>query len=131
MRSEAPKDTGRAQHPPHQSPAHSGAGKTLSSPRGGKTSSGSAASKRKHQRAEEEFSSPLEFEDTGASNMGAGSEETGQSEPLVPPVLEKTKQASTASPDKASSSAPPPPSSPAKGATAPPPASATKPPPAP
>ncbi|KAM0853425.1 hypothetical protein ACQ4PT_051078 [Festuca glaucescens] len=53
MRPEASKDTGKTQHPPHQSPSHSGAGKAHSSPRGGTTSSGSAAPKKKHHRAEE------------------------------------------------------------------------------
>jgi hypothetical protein len=38
---------------------------------------------------EEDFSSPPEIEDTDANNLGADSEETGRSEPLVPPVLEK------------------------------------------
>ena len=131
MRPEAPKDTGKIQHPPHQSPAHSDAGKAHSSPRGGTTSSGSAAPKKKHHRAEEVFSSPPETEDTGAGNMGAGSELSGRLEPLVPPVPEKTKQASTSSPSRTSSSAATKIPSPAKGAAAPPPASGSKPPPAP
>ncbi|KAK1607660.1 hypothetical protein QYE76_031333 [Lolium multiflorum] len=66
----------------------------------------------------------------GASNTGAVSEQTGGSEPLVPPVVEKTNKP-TASPSKTSSYAESKPSSLAKGATAPPPASASKPPPAP
>ncbi|KAM0923582.1 hypothetical protein ACQ4PT_005451 [Festuca glaucescens] len=131
MRPEAPKDTGKIQHPPHQSPAHSDAGKAHSSPRGGTTSSGSAAPKKKHHRAEEVFSSPPDTEDTGTGNMGAGSELSGRLEPLVPPVPEKTKQASTSSPSRTSSSAATKIPSPAKGAAAPPPASGSKPPPAP
>ena len=117
MRPEASKDSGKTHHPPHQSPAHSGAGKVHSSPRGGTPSSGSAAPKKKHHRAEGDSSSLPEVEDTGASNTGAGSEQTGQPEPSAPPVLEQTSQIVTASP--------------AKGAAAPPPASSSKPPPAP
>ncbi|KAM0881799.1 hypothetical protein ACQ4PT_032720 [Festuca glaucescens] len=63
--------------------------------------------------------------------MGAGSALSGRSEPLIPPVPEKTKQASTSSPSRTSSSAATKPPSPAKGAAAPPPASGSKPPPAP
>ncbi|KAM0920395.1 hypothetical protein ACQ4PT_007543 [Festuca glaucescens] len=100
MRPEALQDTSQQQHSPQQSPAHSGAGKTHSSPRGGRTSSGSAAPKQRHHRAED-FTYPPETEDTGAGNMGTGSEPSGRSP------------------------------SPAKGTTAPPPASASKPPPAP
>ncbi|KAM0872708.1 hypothetical protein ACQ4PT_038528 [Festuca glaucescens] len=118
MRPEASRDIGKTQHPPpHDSPAHSGAGKAHSSPRGGTPSSGSAAPKKKHHRAEGDSSSLPEVEDTGASNTGAGSGHTGQPEPSAPPVLEQTSQIVTASP--------------AKGAAAPPPASSSKPPPAP
>ncbi|KAM0903733.1 hypothetical protein ACQ4PT_018495 [Festuca glaucescens] len=127
MRPETLQDTSQ-QHFSQQSPAHSGAGQTHSSSRGGRTSSGSAAPKRRHHRAED-FSSPPDTEDTGAGNIGAGSEPSGRSEPPVPPVLEKTKQTTNASPRRASSSSAR--SSPAKGTTAPPPASASKPPPAP
>ncbi|KAM0900836.1 hypothetical protein ACQ4PT_020399 [Festuca glaucescens] len=131
MRPETAEDTGRATPPPHPSPARSGAGKAPSSPRGGKTSSGRAAPKKKHLRTEEDTSSPPEHEDTGANNMGAGSEETVRPEPLVPSAPEKTPQTPAASPSKTSSPAPPPTSSPAKDAPAPPPASVSKPPPAP
>jgi hypothetical protein len=96
MKPEAAKDASKATPPPQRSPAHSGVGKAHSSPRGGKTSSGSAAPKSKDHRTED-FTSPLEYEDTGASNTGASSEETGRSGPLVPPVLEKKEQASAAS----------------------------------
>ncbi|KAM0846564.1 hypothetical protein ACQ4PT_055585 [Festuca glaucescens] len=129
MRPEASKDTGKTQDPPHKSPAHFGAGKAPSSPRGGTTSSGCAAPKKKHHRAEEDSYSPPEVEDTSASNMGAGSEQTGQPEPFVPHVLEKTSKVATASPSK-TSSAPTQPPSPAKGTAAPPPATACQPPPA-
>jgi hypothetical protein len=61
--------------------------------------------------------------------MGAGSEPSGRSEPLVPSVPEKTKHAPTASPSRTSSTPSKPPS-PAKGTAAPPPASGNKPPPA-
>ncbi|KAM0921736.1 hypothetical protein ACQ4PT_006674 [Festuca glaucescens] len=127
MKPEAPKDTSGTQRPPQQSPAHSGAGEAHSLR--GDTSSGSAAPKRRHHRAEEDFFSPPEIEDTGAGNMGAGSEPSGRSKPVVPPVPEKTKQTSTASPSKISSISARP--SPAKGVAAPPPASAGKPPSAP
>ncbi|KAM0910872.1 hypothetical protein ACQ4PT_013877 [Festuca glaucescens] len=130
MRQEAAKDTGKTPETPRQSPAHSGAGKAHSSPRGGTTSSGCAAPKKKHHRAEEDSFSPPEVEDTGASNTGAGSEQTGQPEPSVPPVLEKTSKVVTASPSKISS-APTQPPSPAKGAATLPPAFSSKPPPAP
>jgi hypothetical protein len=124
MRPESSKD--KAQDPPQQSPARSGAGKAPSSPRGGKTSSGSATPKRKHSSAEEDTSSPPETEDPGASNTGTGSEETRRSEPLVPPVPEKSKHTS-ASPDKTSSSAPRKPASAAKGAPSLPPSSSKPP----
>ncbi|KAM0876765.1 hypothetical protein ACQ4PT_035949 [Festuca glaucescens] len=130
MRPEASKDSGKTQDPPHKSPAHSGAGKAPSSPRGGTTSSGSAAPKKKHHRVEEDSSSPPEVEDTGVSDTGAGSEQTGRPEPFVPPVFEKTSKVATASPSK-TSLAPTQPPSPAKGAAAPSPATASKPPPAP
>ncbi|KAM0824288.1 hypothetical protein ACQ4PT_070297 [Festuca glaucescens] len=129
MRPEASKDSGKTQDPPHKSPARFGAGKAPSSSRGGTTSSGCAAPKKKHHRAEGDSSSPPEVEDTGASNTGAGSEQTGQPEPSVPPVLEKTSKVVIASPSK--TSAPTQPPSPAKGAAVPPPASSSKPPPAP
>ncbi|KAM0851442.1 hypothetical protein ACQ4PT_052421 [Festuca glaucescens] len=116
MRPEALQDTSQQQHSLQQSPAHSGAGKTHSSPRGGRTSSGSAAPKQRHHRAED-FTSPPESEDTGAGNMGAGSEPSGRSDPPVPPVPEKTKQTATASPSRASSTSARSPS-PAKGAAA-------------
>ncbi|KAK1664990.1 hypothetical protein QYE76_053149 [Lolium multiflorum] len=76
--------------------------------------------------SEEATSSPPEHEDTGASNMGAGSEDTGRPEPLVPSAPEITPQSPATS--AKTSSAPPPTSSPAKDAPAPPPASAPKPP---
>ncbi|KAM0890878.1 hypothetical protein ACQ4PT_026770 [Festuca glaucescens] len=127
MRPEALQDFSQ-QHVSQQSPAHSGAGQTHSSPRGGGTSSGSAAPKPRHHRAED-FTSPPDTEDTGAGDMGAGSEPSGRSGPPVPPALAKTKQIITASPRRASSTLAR--SSPAKGTTASPPASASKPPPAP
>jgi hypothetical protein len=71
MKPESSKD--KAQDPPLQSPTRSGAGKAHSSPRGGRTSLGSAAPKQKHLRMEEDTSSPAEYEDTDACNMGAGS----------------------------------------------------------
>ncbi|KAK1680933.1 hypothetical protein QYE76_041781 [Lolium multiflorum] len=48
-------------------------------------------------RAEEDFASPPETQDTGASNMGAGKETAGRAEPSVPPVPEKKKRKKTSS----------------------------------
>ncbi|KAK1610747.1 hypothetical protein QYE76_034420 [Lolium multiflorum] len=78
--------------PPHSSPAPSGAGNTSASPLGGTTSSGRAAPTPPDPRAEEDFASPPETQDTGASNMGAGKEPVGRAETSVPPVLEKKKR---------------------------------------
>ncbi|KAK1663678.1 hypothetical protein QYE76_051837 [Lolium multiflorum] len=83
--------------PPHSSPAPSGAGTTSASPLGGTTSSGRAAPTPPDHRAEEDLASPLETQDTGASNMGAGKEPAGRAEPSVPPVLEKKKKKKTSS----------------------------------
>jgi hypothetical protein len=131
MTREVPKDTGKAHGTPRQSTTHSGAGKNPSPPRERTASEGNAAPDKEDHRAEGDFASPPELEDPGANNMGAGSDQTRRSEPLVPPVLEKTTEAPSASPTKTSSSAPPKPPSPAKGPAVPPPASSRKPPPAP
>jgi hypothetical protein len=50
-------------------------------------------------RAEEDFTSPPDVEDTGASNIGAGSEDAERAQPLVPPTPKKKKK-STAFPSK-------------------------------
>ncbi|KAK1625829.1 hypothetical protein QYE76_000144 [Lolium multiflorum] len=97
MRPEGSEDAARASPPPQPSPVPSGAGKSPASSRGGNTSAGRAAPETSHHRAEEDFFSPPEAEDTGASNIGAGSEDTGRAEPLVPPV---PKKKATASPSK-------------------------------
>ncbi|KAK1602164.1 hypothetical protein QYE76_017070 [Lolium multiflorum] len=96
-------------------------------------------------RAEEDFASPPETQDTGASNMGAGKEPAGRAEPSVPPVLEKKKRKKTSSKTAPEASAPatsaptPPPETSAPEATGPTPtppptqgapATAPKPPPA-
>ncbi|KAK1603846.1 hypothetical protein QYE76_027519 [Lolium multiflorum] len=75
--------------PPHSSPAPSGADNISASPLGGTTSSGRAAPTPPEHRTEEDFVSPPETQDTGASNIGAEEEAAGRAEPLVPPVLEK------------------------------------------
>ncbi|KAM0829463.1 hypothetical protein ACQ4PT_066867 [Festuca glaucescens] len=98
MRPEALQDTSQQQHPSQRSPAPSGAGKTHSSPQGGRTSSGSAAPKQRHHRAED-FTSPPETEDTDAGNMGAGSEPSGRS---------PSPAKGTTAPPPASASKPPP-----------------------
>ncbi|KAK1601845.1 hypothetical protein QYE76_007543 [Lolium multiflorum] len=130
--------------PPHSSPAPSGAGNTSASPLGGTTSSGRAAPTPPDPRAEEDFASPPETQDTGASNMGAGKEPAGRAEPSVPPVLEKKKKktSSKTAPEASApetSAPPPPPETSAPEATGPTPtppptqgapATAPKPPPA-
>ncbi|KAM0907458.1 hypothetical protein ACQ4PT_016110 [Festuca glaucescens] len=98
MRPEALQDTRQLQHPPQQSPAHSGADKTHSSPRGGRTSSGSVAPKQRHHRAED-FTPPPETEDTDVGNMGAGSKPSGRS---------PSPAKGTTAPPPASASKPPP-----------------------
>ncbi|KAK1668424.1 hypothetical protein QYE76_056583 [Lolium multiflorum] len=72
--------------PPHSSPVPSGAGNTSASPSGGTTSSGCAAPTPPDHRAEEDFTSPPEAQDTGASNIGAGQTDAGQAEPLATPT---------------------------------------------
>jgi hypothetical protein len=135
MTQKAPKDTGKAQDTPRESPAHSAAGKTPSPPQEPTASEGNAAPDNEDHHVEGEFSSPPELENSGASNMGTGSEQAGWLEPFVVlSVPEKTSEAPPASPNKTSSSAPPegpelP--SPAKGPAVLPPASFKKPPPAP
>jgi hypothetical protein len=58
---------------------------------------GCTAPKSPHLHAEEDLVSPPAKQDTGASNTGAGTEEAGQAEPLVPPVQKKKKKDSTSS----------------------------------
>nr|XP_051204759.1 uncharacterized protein LOC127318329 [Lolium perenne] len=62
-------------------------------------SAGRTAPEPPNHRAEEDLPSPPEAEDTGASNTGAGTEEAGRAEPLVPSPHKKKKKA-TASPTK-------------------------------
>nr|XP_051211713.1 formin-like protein 16 [Lolium perenne] len=97
MRPERAEDAPRPSSPPQPSPVPVGAGKSSASPLGGKTSSGCAAPKSPHHRAEEDLASPPEKQDTGANNTGAGTEEARQAEPLVPPVQKKKKKDSTPS----------------------------------
>ncbi|KAK1614143.1 hypothetical protein QYE76_019660 [Lolium multiflorum] len=99
MRPESTEGAARAPSPRQPSPVPSGAGKSPASPRGGNTSAGRAAPEPSDHRAEGDFSSPPEVQDTGATNTGAGIEDAGRAEPLVPPVPEKTTT-STASPSK-------------------------------
>nr|XP_051205206.1 uncharacterized protein LOC127318764 [Lolium perenne] len=58
--------------------------------------------------------SPPETQDTSASNTGAGTEDAGQAEPLVPPVPRKKKKTPASSPSKTV----PDPSAPASSAPA-------------
>jgi hypothetical protein len=89
MRLETSEEAVKTSPPPQPSPAQSGAGKAPSSPRGGKTNLGCTAPKSPNFRAEEDFISPPDFEDTGANNMGTGSEDGGRTEPMVPSVLKE------------------------------------------
>jgi hypothetical protein len=114
MQPEAPADAARAAPPCHASPVPSGAGKSPASPQGGNISLGRVAPEPSNPRAEENFTSPLDIEDTGASNIGAGKETTGRAEHPVPPVPEKKKKKKTSSrtgPEASApeTSAPPPP----------------------
>nr|XP_051190156.1 uncharacterized protein LOC127303466 [Lolium perenne] len=125
MPPETSEDPARTSPPPQSSPARSGAGIAPSSLRGGKTNSGCAAPNSPDHHAEEDFISPPEFEDTGANNMGTGTEDAGRSKTLVPPVpkIKKKKKKTASSPSKPlpETSAPAVPS-PAKETPAPPPA---------
>nr|XP_051222286.1 actin cytoskeleton-regulatory complex protein PAN1-like [Lolium perenne] len=78
-----------------------------------KSATGMRPESTEDHRAEEDFSSPPEVQGTGASNIGAGTEDAGRAEPLVPPVPEKTTT-STASPSKSVSD----PSAPASSSVA-------------
>ncbi|KAK1607903.1 hypothetical protein QYE76_031576 [Lolium multiflorum] len=132
MPPESSEDPERASPPPPTSPTSSGADKAPSL-REGKTNSGCTAPKSPDHRAED-FTSPPEHEDTGASNMGAGTEAAGRSEPPVPPVqITKKKKKIASSPSKPLPEDPAPAApSPAKEAPAPPPAKdASAPPPGP
>jgi hypothetical protein len=57
---------------------------------------------------EEKLTSPPDQQDTGVSHTGAGLEDVGRSEPLVPPIQEKKKKKATASPSKTYATMPPP-----------------------
>ncbi|KAK1610957.1 hypothetical protein QYE76_034630 [Lolium multiflorum] len=107
MRPESTEGAARAPSPPQPSPVPAGAGKSPASPRGGNTSTGRAAPEPLDHRAEGDFSSPPEVQDTGATNIGAGTEDAGRAEPLVPPVPEKiTTSTATAAKSVPDSSAP-------------------------
>jgi hypothetical protein len=97
MRPETSEEAARTSPPPQPSLVPSGAGKSPASSRGGNTSAGRAAPETPDHRAEEDLSSPPEIDDTGASNTGAGTEETGRAEPLVP---SPPKKKATPSPSK-------------------------------
>nr|XP_051211524.1 uncharacterized protein LOC127329017 [Lolium perenne] len=99
MKPEAPADAARTSPPAHASPVPSGADKSPASPRGGNTSLGRADPEPSNPCAEEDSISPPNVEDTGASNIGAGSEDTERVEPPVPPTPKKKKKAA-ASPSK-------------------------------
>nr|XP_051197131.1 uncharacterized protein LOC127310500 [Lolium perenne] len=100
MRPEAHEDATRTSTPPQPSPVPSGTGKSSASPLGGNKNAGRAAPETSHHRAEEDFFSPPDTEDTGASNIGAGNEEAERAEPPVPPTPKKKKKKATASPAK-------------------------------
>ncbi|KAM0909092.1 hypothetical protein ACQ4PT_015040 [Festuca glaucescens] len=89
MRPETSEDAARASSPSRPSPVPSGTGNPSASPLGGTTSAGRAAPEPADHRAEEDIVSPPEAQDTGTSNTGAGTEDAGKAEPLVPPFPKK------------------------------------------
>nr|XP_051211344.1 uncharacterized protein LOC127328811 [Lolium perenne] len=102
MKPESSEDSPMASPPPQPSLVPYGAGKPSASPLGGSTSTGRAAPKPPQHRSEGKPVSPPRTQDTGASNIGAGAEDAGQGEPLVPPIPKKKKKKNTASsPSKA------------------------------
>nr|XP_051211546.1 formin-like protein 8 [Lolium perenne] len=100
IRPEAPADSARNSPPPHTSLVPSGTGKSPASPRGGNTSLGRAAPEPSNPHAEEDFISPPDIEDTGASNIGADTEDVDRAEPPVPPTPKKKKKRAAAPPTK-------------------------------
>ncbi|KAK1668408.1 hypothetical protein QYE76_056567 [Lolium multiflorum] len=110
--------TARTSSPPRSSPVHLGTGNPSASPLGGAPSSGRAAPTTSDHRAEDDFVSPPDMQDAGASNIGADPEAVGRAETQVPPVQKekkKKKKSSHSSPSKAvpdtsapASSTPPP-----------------------
>ncbi|KAK1665328.1 hypothetical protein QYE76_053487 [Lolium multiflorum] len=102
MPPKAPTDATRTSPPPRSSPVPSSTGKSPASPLGGNTSAGCAAPEPSHHRAEEDFFSPPEIEDTDTSNIGAGKETAERAEFPVPPApkKKKKKKKTTASPTK-------------------------------
>ncbi|KAK1687203.1 hypothetical protein QYE76_048051 [Lolium multiflorum] len=100
MMPETSEDAARASPPPQASPVPSGASKTPASPLGGNTSAVCAAPTTSHHRAEADFLSPPDTEDTGASNIGAGKETAERPEPSVPSAPKKKKKSTTSSPSK-------------------------------
>ncbi|KAM0924986.1 hypothetical protein ACQ4PT_004525 [Festuca glaucescens] len=106
MRPETSEDAAKASPPSRPSPAPSGTGNPSASPLGGTTSAGRAAPEPADHRAEKNIISPPEAQDTGASNTGAGIEDAGKAEPLVPPVLKKKTPTSFPSKTVPDSSAP-------------------------
>ncbi|KAM0869227.1 hypothetical protein ACQ4PT_040822 [Festuca glaucescens] len=89
MRPEISEDAARASSPSRPSPVPSGTGNPSASPLGGTTSAGRAAPEPADHRAEEDIVSPPEAQDIGTSNTGAGTEDAGKAEPLVPPFPKK------------------------------------------
>jgi hypothetical protein len=115
MTREVPKDTGKAHGTPRQSTTHSGAGKNPSPPRERTASEGNAAPDPEDHHGEADFSSPPERdEDSGAGNMGAGTEQTKAPEPTVVPSASTSAPPASTAP--VSTSTPPAPSKPADAA---------------
>ncbi|KAM0931645.1 hypothetical protein ACQ4PT_000199 [Festuca glaucescens] len=106
MRPETSEDAARASPPSRPSPVPSGTGNPSASPLGGTTSAGRAAPEPADHRAEKDIVSPPEAQDTGASNTGAGTEDAGKAETLVPPVPKKKTPTSFPSKTVRDSSAP-------------------------
>ncbi|KAK1699372.1 hypothetical protein QYE76_016069 [Lolium multiflorum] len=120
-RPESSEGTVRSSTPPHASPVPSGVGNTSAS-LGGTISSGRAAPTSPHHRAEEEQASPLEKQDTGASNTGADAEASRQVETPVSPAP-KRKKRKAAGPSSSAEMPPPqaPSAQPTEAAPTPPP----------
>nr|XP_051211858.1 formin-like protein 5 [Lolium perenne] len=112
---ESSEEAVRPSPPPQPSPAPSGAGNSSASPPGGTTSAGHAAPTPPDHRAEGDKASPPEIQDTGASNIGANTEDAGGLEPLAPTAPKKKKKKKTAD----SSSSKPVPDSSAPAGSAP------------
>ncbi|KAK1630478.1 hypothetical protein QYE76_004793 [Lolium multiflorum] len=98
------RGTARTSSPPCSSPVHLGTGSPSASPLEGAPSAGRVTPTTSDHRAEDDFGSPPDMQDAGASNIGADPEASERAEPQVPPVQKekkKKKKSSRSSPSKA------------------------------